>query len=212
MWVGSRRDDPARVPSPHHARGSRSQGSGAKLASLIPQYTARRWTTWSTALGSPAGRSLGLQPEQVLARAATQTLDLNRLTDLADRTRRRNVLGVLSTLVFVAVIVLFIGFDSTRFPRNLFAARGERPAVVDALTAFAKGHPDLPPRSPRSSASSSPSSTRSALTLLGVPGAVGLGRARLRHELHPQHRVHHRGHPAGRHRPPRRRPRPHDRP
>ncbi len=144
-------------------------GSGAKLASLIPQYTSEM-DDLVDGLGSRLA-DLGLQPEQV--RAATQSLDLNRLTDLLTDTAS-NVLGVLSTLVFVAVIVLFIGFDSTRFPRNLFAARGERPAVVDALTAFAKGTRTYLTVSTIFGLIVAVVDTI-ALTLLGVPGAVAWG-------------------------------------
>jgi len=108
--------------------------SGAKLASLIPQYTTEM-DDFANDLGSSL-RSLGLQEEQVGAMVAG--LDLGRiagvLTGLA-----ANIVGLLGSLVFIATLVLFIGFDSGKFPRNLFAARGERPSFVDALTAFAKG-------------------------------------------------------------------------
>jgi AI-2 transport protein TqsA len=108
--------------------------SGAKLASLIPQY-ASEMDAFANDLGSSL-KSLGLQEEQVGAVVAG--LDLGRIagvfTGLA-----ANVVGLLGGLVFIATLVLFIGFDSGKFPRNLFAARGERPSVVDALTSFAQG-------------------------------------------------------------------------
>ena len=144
-------------------------GSGAKLASLIPQYTSEM-DDLVDGLGSRLA-GLGLQPEQV--RAAAQSLDLGRLADLLTGTAS-NVLGVLSTLVFVATIVLFIGFDSTRFPRNLFAARGERPEVVDALTAFAKGTRTYLTVSTIFGLIVAVVDTI-ALSLLGVPGAVAWG-------------------------------------
>lgn len=109
-------------------------GAGAKLAELIPQYTSQM----NDLVGdvTSALSSLGLQKDQV--QAAASSLDLGKLagalTGIAG-----DVFGMLSNLVFIAILVLFIGIDSSRFPKNLFAARGERPNVVDALTAFVHG-------------------------------------------------------------------------
>ena len=108
--------------------------SGAKLASLIPQYTSEM-----DQLVADAGSSLkrlGLQEEQVQAMASS--LDLGRIAGLITGFTA-NMLGILSSLIFIATLVLFIGFDSGKFPRNLFAARDERPGIVDALTSFATG-------------------------------------------------------------------------
>ncbi|GAA4407211.1 AI-2E family transporter [Fodinibacter luteus] len=108
--------------------------SGAKLASLIPQYTSEM-DDLVDGLGSRLA-SLGLQEEQVASLASS--LDLGRITGILTGLAS-NVAGVIGSLIFIATLVLFIGFDSGKFPRNLFAARGERPSVVDALTSFAKG-------------------------------------------------------------------------
>ena len=108
--------------------------AGAKLAELIPQYTTEMNDLVSDATSTLG--DLGLQDEQVQAMASN--LDLGKLagalTDVAG-----NVVGMLSNLVFIAILVLFIGFDSGKFSGNLFAARGERPGIVDALTTFAHG-------------------------------------------------------------------------
>jgi AI-2 transport protein TqsA len=108
--------------------------AGATLASLIPQYTAEMDQLVDD-LGSSLS-SLGLQDEQVEAMASS--LDLSRIAEALTEVAS-SLLGLLGGLVFIATLVLFIGFDSGKFPRNLFAARGERPSFVDALTSFAKG-------------------------------------------------------------------------
>jgi AI-2 transport protein TqsA len=108
--------------------------SGAKLASLIPQYASEM-----DALVYDFGSSLeglGLQEEQVAAIGSS--LDLSRIAGVLTGFAS-SMLGILSSLIFIATLVLFIGFDSGKFPRNLFEARGERPSFVDALTAFATG-------------------------------------------------------------------------
>ena len=109
-------------------------GAGAKLADLVPQYTSQVNGLVDDATSALAG--LGLQPEQV--QALVSNLDLGKITSALTGVAG-NVVGMLSNLVFIAVLVLFIGFDSAKFPGNLFAARGERPNIVDALTAFATG-------------------------------------------------------------------------
>jgi AI-2 transport protein TqsA len=108
--------------------------SGAKLASLIPQYTSEM-DDLVDGFGSSL-KGLGLQEEQVAAIASS--LDLGRIAGVLTGFAS-NMLGILSSLIFIATLVLFIGFDSGKFPRNLFEARGERPSFVDALTAFATG-------------------------------------------------------------------------
>ena len=144
-------------------------GSGAKMASLIPQYTSEM-DDLGDGLGSQLA-GLGLQPEQV--QAAVSSLDLGNLAGVLTGVAS-NVLGMLSTLVFVAILALFIGFDSTRFPRNLFAAREERPAVVDALYAFAKGTRTYLTVSTIFGLIVAVIDTI-ALSLLGIPGAVAWG-------------------------------------
>jgi AI-2 transport protein TqsA len=144
-------------------------GSGAKLASLIPQYTAEMDDLVEDLGSRLAG--LGLQPEQV--RAAAASVDLDRLAGVLTGTAS-NVLSILSTLVFVAVLVLFIGYDSSKFPRNLFAARQERPAVVDALTVFATGTRTYLTVSTVFGFIVAVIDTI-ALSLLGIPGAVAWG-------------------------------------
>jgi AI-2 transport protein TqsA len=141
----------------------------AKLAQIIPDYADQ-----FTDLVSSAGawlQSQGLQESQV--EAMVKSLDPSQLvgviTSLAS-----SAFGVVTLVVFVATLVLFIGFDAAKFPVQLHAAERERPAVVEALLHFAK-------------------STRTymtvsavfglivavidviALALMGIPGAVVWG-------------------------------------
>ena len=108
--------------------------SFAQLAQLVPEYAPEMANRVDDAGGWLSG--LGLPAEQVDATVAA--LDPGKvvglLTDLAS-----GVFNALAGVAFIATLVLFIGVDAGRFPRSLFAARLERPGVVDALTSFAKG-------------------------------------------------------------------------
>ena len=53
----------------------------------------------------------------------TAALLLSVLTSVAG-----GALSVISLVVFIATLVLFIGFDATKFPSTLTQARRERPA------------------------------------------------------------------------------------
>jgi AI-2 transport protein TqsA len=108
--------------------------SGAKLASLIPQYATQMDDLVASV--STSLRSLGLQDEQVDAVASS--VDLGRLAGVLTGLTA-NLVGILASLAFVATLVLFIGFDSGKFPAHLLAAREERPNVVASLTSFAQG-------------------------------------------------------------------------
>ncbi|MBP6524009.1 MAG: AI-2E family transporter [Dermatophilaceae bacterium] len=108
--------------------------SGAKLASLIPQYATQMDDLVASV--STSLRSLGLQDEQVDAVASS--VDLGRLAGVLTGLTA-NLVGILASLAFVATLVLFIGFDSGKFPAHLLTAREERPNVVASLTSFAQG-------------------------------------------------------------------------
>ena len=71
------------------------------------------------------------------------SLDLGRIAGVLTGFTA-NILGILSSLIFIATLVLFIGFDSGKFPRNLFAARGERPSCRRRADVVREGHPHLP--------------------------------------------------------------------
>lgn len=108
--------------------------SVGQLAKIIPTYApqfdalVKDAQTWLT--------GLGLQQSQI--NALKGSLDIGQLvgplTDLLS-----GAVSVLTSLAFIATLVIFIGLDSGRFPKNLFASRGERPAFVEALTSFARG-------------------------------------------------------------------------
>ncbi len=106
--------------------------AAAQLAEIASQYSDQ-----FSALVTDAGNQLaqlGIQQDQLDAMA--KSLDPSKLvgviTSLAG-----SVLGFLSLIAFVAVLVLFIGFDSGKFPSQLESASRERPVVVGALVHFA---------------------------------------------------------------------------
>ncbi|MFC7495610.1 MULTISPECIES: AI-2E family transporter [unclassified Nocardioides] len=49
------------------------------------------------------------------------------------------LMGLVSNLFFILALVLFMTMDGGSFPRQLERARSARPAIIDALSEFAKG-------------------------------------------------------------------------
>jgi predicted PurR-regulated permease PerM len=108
--------------------------SAAQLAEIVPKYSAQ-----FVQLVQDAGaklESLGVQQQQVedAAKGLDPSLIVSVVTSLAG-----GAISVISLVVFIATLVLFIGFDATKFPSTLTQARDERPAFVEALGAFALG-------------------------------------------------------------------------
>lgn len=108
--------------------------SAAQLAEIVPKYSAQ-----FVQLVQDAGaklESLGVQQDQVesAAKGLDPSVVLSLVTKLAG-----GAISVISLVVFIATLVLFIGFDATKFPSTLSQARHERPAFVEALGAFALG-------------------------------------------------------------------------
>jgi predicted PurR-regulated permease PerM len=143
--------------------------SAAQLAQILPQYRGQ-FADLITSAGQWLS-SLGVTQEQLNSFASS--LDPTQLVGLA-ASLASSAFGVLALVAFVATLVVFIGFDSGKFPSQLSEASRERPAFTDALVHFA-------------------SSTRTymsvsaifglivavidtiALWFLGVPGAVVWG-------------------------------------
>ena len=171
-----------------------------QLAVLVPGYTADIQSTVDDLGGWLQDRGVGA--DQVSAMAGA--LDVGSLVGVASDVFGA-VLGLASNLFFIVTLVLFMAFDTEATQRTLAAVREARPDLVDALSSFAHG-------------------TRTyfavsavfglvvavidgiALELMGVPGAFVWGGAGVRHQLHPQHRLHHRVDPPGADRAPRGRP------
>jgi AI-2 transport protein TqsA len=108
--------------------------SMAQLAEIVPQYSdqfvqlVKDFGAWL--------QSLGIQAQQV--DDAAQSLDPKALLPLIGAIAG-GVIGVVTLVVFIATLVLFIGFDATKFPGTLSQAKDERPQFVEALGAFAHG-------------------------------------------------------------------------
>lgn len=108
--------------------------SVGRLAALVPTYTPEINDTVDSILSWL--RDLGVKQEQL--DTVRSSLDFGKLFGLAT-SLLQSVLGVLSNALFIATLVLFLGFDAGRFPAHLLSARDHRPAVVDALVSFAAG-------------------------------------------------------------------------
>jgi len=143
--------------------------SGAQLAQILPQYTDQ-----FNKLVSDAGdwlSSLGIQQSQL--DAFKSSLDPTKLVGLLADVAS-SAFSILSLIAFVAVLVVFIGFDSGKFPSQLSAANDERPAVIGALVHFAKSTRTYMTVSAVFGLIVAVIDTI-ALYLLGVPGAVVWG-------------------------------------
>ena len=143
--------------------------SGAQLAQILPQYSDQ-----FNKLVSQAGdwlSSLGIQQSQLDAFKSSfdPTKLVGLLADVAS-----SAFSILSLIAFVAVLVVFIGFDSGKFPSQLSAANDERPAVIGALVHFAKSTRTYMTVSAVFGLIVAVIDTI-ALYLLGVPGAVVWG-------------------------------------
>jgi predicted PurR-regulated permease PerM len=143
--------------------------SGAQLAQILPQYSDQL-----NKLVSQAGdwlSSLGIQQSQLDAFKSSfdPTKLVGLLADVAS-----SAFSILSLIAFVAVLVVFIGFDSGKFPSQLSAANDERPAVIGALVHFAKSTRTYMTVSAVFGLIVAVIDTI-ALYLLGVPGAVVWG-------------------------------------
>lgn len=108
--------------------------SVGRLAALVPTYTPE-----INDLVNRVGdflRDQGVKQEQV--DAVVDSLDFGKVFGYATNLLQ-GILGVLSNVFFIATLVLFIGFDASRFPTHLITAREHRPAIVEALVSFAAG-------------------------------------------------------------------------
>ena len=121
------------------------------------------------------------------------------------------VLAVLSNFFFVVTVALMMAFDTGGVERVMAVVRRDRPHLRRRDGQLRARRPQLHGRVAAGFGFIVAVLDGVALAIMGVPGRVRLGRAGLRHQLHPQHRLRHRRHPAGHHRAARRRPRTDDR-
>ena len=108
--------------------------SVARLATLLPRYGPKFTELvddlrgWLTDLGVGGGQ----------VSAALSDLDLGKLVGFLGDILS-GLLGLSSNLFLVLALLLFMAMDAARFPERLVEVGGERPAVVTALVAFARG-------------------------------------------------------------------------
>ncbi len=108
--------------------------SAARFATLIPQYTDEMdgkidsVTAWL--------KSFGVSQAQI--QQVASSFDLGKLSSFIG-SLLGDLLGIVSNLFFILALVLFMAMDGGTYPRQLERARLVRPAVVDAITAFASG-------------------------------------------------------------------------
>jgi AI-2 transport protein TqsA len=66
------------------------------------------------------------------------SLDLSKLSDVLTGVIG-GMVALVSSLVFICMLVLFMTFDASTFPAHLAAAAGERPTIVSSFRSFASG-------------------------------------------------------------------------
>ena len=111
----------------------------ARFAALLPTYkdefgnvldSLEKW------LGT-----LGVDSKQI--QEVLSDVDLSQLGSIVGDLLT-GALGLASNLVFILMLVLFMGMDAGAFARQLVAARPERGVIVTALGSFAQGTRQLP--------------------------------------------------------------------
>jgi predicted PurR-regulated permease PerM len=108
--------------------------SAARLAALLPGYAGRAGQLLADLQAELARRGFG--PTQV--NDLVNQIDVNRVTGVLT-TVLSSITSIASALLFLLATVLFMGLDAADFPERLRRITPERPAVVVALTAFARG-------------------------------------------------------------------------
>jgi predicted PurR-regulated permease PerM len=108
--------------------------SVAQLANLLPSYGDRA-STLVEALQQQLVH-WGVGPSQI--NDLVNQIDLGRVTSVVT-TVLSSLTSTASVLFFLLATLLFLGLDAARFPDRLQAVAGQRPMVVAALSAFARG-------------------------------------------------------------------------
>ncbi len=107
--------------------------SAGKIAVMAPAY-APQFHDLVARLGGKL-QAVGVQPEQI--QSAVRSLDVGRMVSLAGRLLS-GTFNLLTNLLLIGTLLLFFGFDSVGFAHSLRSVRRQRPALFDALTAFAR--------------------------------------------------------------------------
>jgi len=106
----------------------------ARRAALGPTYHDqfdRLLANVRTGLGH-----LGIGEKQI--HTTLSTADLGKLSGVLEGLLSGTARTLTSTF-FVLALLLFMGLDAARFPARLLVTHGQRPGIVDALAAFARG-------------------------------------------------------------------------
>jgi predicted PurR-regulated permease PerM len=108
--------------------------SVARLVALMPGYSDRAGQLLNDLQAELARR--GVSQSQITG--LQNQIDIDRITGLLS-TVLNSVTSIASTLLFLLATALFMGLDAADFPERLRRIAPERPTVVSALSAFARG-------------------------------------------------------------------------
>jgi len=106
----------------------------AKLATLLPEYEDKFTAIVDDLRGWLGDRGIGADQVE----AALNRIDISAVLGVL-QDWLTGVLGVFSNLVFVVVLLFFMGLDATQFTEHLRATSRIRPGIAGALTGFARG-------------------------------------------------------------------------
>jgi AI-2 transport protein TqsA len=108
--------------------------AGARFASLLPEYEAK----FDAQIDKVTAHLHSLSISQDQTQNLSDHLDLGRLTSVVT-SALGEILGVLSSLVFILALVMFMTIDGSAFPKRLAAAAAVRPDLMTAIGQFARG-------------------------------------------------------------------------
>jgi AI-2 transport protein TqsA len=108
--------------------------SVAQLATLLPSYSDRATSLLDSVTARLAGYGVGTDQITNLVKQ----VDVGRVADLLT-TVLSSLTSLTTTLVLVLTMMFFMGLDAAGFPNRITQIALVRPAVAQALTAFARG-------------------------------------------------------------------------
>ena len=108
--------------------------SAAKLAQLVPEYSARL-TDLARNIGEQLA-NLGVSSDQI--DSMVSSLDFGKVFSIATNILS-GTFSVVTNVFLIATLAIFLALDAGNFPRHLQEAREHRPAVVEAIESFVVG-------------------------------------------------------------------------
>ena len=163
----------------------------AQFSALLPQYAPQMAAARRHDLARML-ESVGFGPEQ--AQAVLNGFTPGRIVGFLGGLLG-NIASLVASLVIILTMLILMAMDGSRVPALLTHLNYHRPALVSALNGFGTGVRRYMVATTVLGIAQGLFNWL-VLVILHVPGRPALGTAVLHLQLHPQHRVFHRDHPA----------------